>query len=48
MKEERMDANLIKENYYALLIAIFKNKSISESLRLMGLTEGKVTSKENV
>lgn len=46
--KERMDANLLKENYYALLIAIFKNKSISESLRLMGLTEGKVTSKENV
>lgn len=35
-----MSLNDLKPNYYALLIAIVKNKTISESLRLMGLTEG--------
>lgn len=34
------ESDTLKENYYALLISIVTKANASESLRLMGLTEG--------
>lgn len=38
----------LRDNYYALLIAIIANKTVSESLQLMGLSgEMSMTMKKN-
>lgn len=43
----KLQATEIKQNYYALLIAIFTHKTVSQALMDMGLMEGKVMEQEN-
>ena len=43
----KLPATEIKQNYYALIIAILTHKTVSQSLIDMGLMEGKVMKQEN-
>ena len=43
----KLPATEIKQNYYALLIAIITHKTVSQALIDMGLMEGKVMEQEN-
>lgn len=42
----KLPATEIKQNYYALLIAIITHKTVSQALMDMGLMEGKVATQE--